>query len=169
MAHLKYVLEYQYDRYKNDYIDIEKTVAISNKEATSIIKLTPKMLYEHLQKGIGKVTPKGVTKFLPTYKLGKLKISLQYAYYLWSYRDDLGIYENTNSYGAGLICNNPITKKEFNHIIPNIDTLIDVQVMYDKEPVIQATQMSIREVVEKLQNMLEGVVKSGVLKGLVLY
>ena len=79
-----------YYKYKDwDWSDVIGSVEITDEEGVEISELTPQKLYNFIkQESIGKMTPLGRTRFLPCYQIGRIKISMQISYYLWSKRDD---------------------------------------------------------------------------------
>ena len=73
--------------------------------------------------------------------LGKLEISVQINYQLWSMRFDNHM-ENDNS---------PITRAEFDELVPHTDYWnIDVRIRYDGKPFVPATQMSLQNICDFL-------------------
>lgn len=80
---------------------------ISEEEAKMLQSIKPSVLYRYLKQFIGSVTQKGESRFIPQYKVGKLKLSLQISYYLWSIRCDEQRQDD----------NYPITEEEFIRIV----------------------------------------------------
>lgn len=136
----------------------EETCAITEDEYDVILHLTPELLYNYVKDCcIGKVTPSGETKFVPRFEFGKFSLSIQSAYYLWCKRDDeLGEQRLSVYMSGGSVNNSPMTEKEWNELFPSIDTYFDVMVEYGECYVpISPTQMSCRQLVRELLNMVE--------------
>lgn len=120
---------------------------ITDEELKQICGLEPEDILNHMKKSIGFMTPTGKSRFIPCIMLGKLEISVQINYQLWSMRMD-----------ANLSMDTPITKEEFDELVPNIDHWnIGVRIRYDGKPFIPATQMSLRCICEFLGDHIIGV------------
>lgn len=121
--------------------DVEYCYQITDEELGMICSLKSDDIYNHLVKSIDVMTPLGATKFIPCIMLGKLEISVQINYQLWSMRDDNNMRDD----------NSPITRAEFDKLVPNTDYWnIDVRIRYDGKPFVPATQMSLQNICDFL-------------------
>lgn len=121
--------------------DVEYCYQITDEELQMICNLKSDDIYKHLSESIGIMTPLGKTKFIPCIMLGKLEISVQINYQLWSSRVD-------NHMNGD---NSPITRAEFDKLVPNTDYWnIDVRIRYDGKPFVPATQMSLQDICDFL-------------------
>lgn len=125
----------------DEWNDVEYCYDVTDEELDLIGKLTIDDIHEHMKKSIGIMTPTGKTKLIPCIMLGKLEISVQINYQLWSLRLDRGRDED----------NSPITQEEFDelvtqHIYNWSAYNLDVRIRYDGKPFVLATQMSMQEI-----------------------
>ena len=121
---------------------------ISREEARMLQSIKPSALYRYLKQFIGKVTQRGESRFIPQYKVGNLKLSLQISYYLWSIRCDEQRQDD----------NSPITEEEFIRIVGDSaedGRVIDVKAWWDGNEIIEATQMSLETISNELYNMIK--------------
>lgn len=122
---------------------------ISDAEFRTIALLTPKFLYNWVKaNSVGIITPSGSTKFVTRFEFGNISLSLQVAYYLWSKRDD----EMPNYYYYTDL--RVMKKEEWDKLVPNIHSTIDVKVECGNDVVIEPTQLSFVEIVAVLQQMI---------------
>jgi hypothetical protein len=120
--------------------------SISDDELRQICELKPEDILAHMEKSIGKMTPLGPSKFIPAIMLGKLEISVQINYQLWSERED-----------GGRLMEPPITRQEFDILVPDVHYRnIDVRVLYDGRPFIKPTQMSLKGLCDCLGEAIIG-------------
>ena len=125
-----------YDNWNEDEVIYQSE--ISDEEFLILYNLTPDKLYHHMEQCIGQMTPQGESKFIPAYTNGKLKISMQISYYLWSKRG--ATFDNLN--------NEPINSQEFFEIVggnPDNTRFIDVKAWWDGNVILQATQATLSE------------------------
>lgn len=121
--------------------DVEYCYKITDDELKMICELNADYIYKHLEKSLGVMTPLGCTKLIPCIMIGKLEISVQINYQLWSLRQDLNMLDD----------NSPITREEFDTLVPSNDYKnIDVRIRYDNQPFVHATQMSLQEICDLL-------------------
>ena len=118
-----------------DEVVFEEIIEITDEEFDSLMDaLNPDLLLAHVAKCVGVMTPTDDTKFIPVYKIGDFKLSMQIAYYLWSNRLEEGR-RNDNS---------PITQDEYDRIMKHGEnTILDVKMTYKDTVIIKATQMEI--------------------------
>lgn len=122
---------------------------ISDVEFRTIALLTPEFLYNWVKaNSVGIITPSGSTKFVARFEFGNISLSLQVAYYLWSKRDD----EMPNYYHYTDL--RVMKKEEWDKLVPNIHSTIDVQVECGNDVIIEPTQLNFVEVVAELQQMI---------------
>ena len=135
-------LRYIIDEWEDEWA----TIDITDEDAEVFFNLNQDDIYEHLKKSIGVVTPCGKTRFVPRYNVGKLSISVQFAYYLWGKRTDK----------SGSFCDfdeSPITQDEFIKIVgsdANDTHILDVMVEWDGKRILQPTQMKLHNLVNHL-------------------
>lgn len=136
----------RYIGYIIDWFDDEwATIDITDEDAEVFFKLSQDDIYEHLKKSIGVVTPYGASKLVPRYNIGKLSISVQFAYYLWSKRAD--------EKDGWSVDDSPITQEEFIEIVgsdANNTHLLDVMVEWDGTRILPPTQMKLHDLVSHL-------------------
>ena len=133
---------------KDDYFsdEVEYCYEITERELKMITELKPEDLLQHMKQAIGVMTPLGKTKLIPCVILGKIEISIQINYQLWSLRDDRGRNDNK-----------PITQEELYRLVPNTTCRnIDVRIRYDNKPFVPATQMSLNEICNLLEMSIIG-------------
>lgn len=135
-----------------DYFEDEMdmcTCDISDVEFRTIALLTPEFLYNWVKaNSVGIITPSGSTKFVARFEFGNISLSLQVAYYLWSKRDD----EMPNYYHYTDL--RVMKKEEWDKLVPNIHSTIDVKVECDNAVIIEPTQLNFVEVIAELQQMI---------------
>lgn len=133
------------------YDDVVYCYEITDEECEMIGNLTIDDIHEHMKQAIGVMTPCGKSKFIPCIMLGKLEISVQINYQLWSLRDDEGRVKD----------NSPITADEFDKLVTqkmhNCRCWnLDVRMRYDGKPFINATQMSMQDICWELNCSIIG-------------
>lgn len=132
---------------QDDWDDYYFRYHITDDELRMICELTPTDILAHMKKSIGVITPLGATKLIPCIMLGKLEISVQINYQLWSMRQDLERGDD----------NSPISIEEFNQLVPNINHRnIDVRIRYDEAPFLPATQMSLSGICDFIGSSIIG-------------
>lgn len=135
-------LRYIIDEWEDEWA----TIDITDEDAEVFFNLNQDDIYEHLKKSVGVVTPVGKTKLVPRYNVGKLSISVQFAYYLWSKRtDESGRYNDFDE--------SPITQEEFIKIVgsdANDTHILDVMVEWDGKRILPPTQMKLHDLVYHL-------------------
>ena len=136
----------RYIGYIRDLIDDEwASIGITDEDAEVFFKLSQDDIYEHLKKSIGVVTPYGASKFVPRYNIGKLSISVQFAYYLWCKRAD--------GKDGWSVDESPITQEEFIEVVgsdANDTHLLDVMVEWDGIRILPETPMKLHDLVSHL-------------------
>lgn len=147
-------ITYEYfDCFEDEYM--KSSLEIFDSEADFIASLKPEMLRDWMRdNSIGRMSSLGSNKFIPRFEYEGLSLSLQINYQLWSMRYD----EREYPYSSQLTDNDyyyaPITEDEFNRVLPDLFTYIDVMVEYNGKRIIAPTQMTLTQVVSSLQSML---------------
>ena len=123
------------------YEDIERVYHATDKEVEFLKSIDVLYMYNHMKQSVGRMTPTGMSKFIPPIVCGGIEISLQINYQLWSIRFDSNRDKD----------NSPITEEEFDLLVDVAgEKYIDVRVRYNGLPLIMATQMSLWQ----LENVL---------------
>lgn len=123
----------RYDYFDEEDVLYEYEMPLDVEEFIQPDKWTPSAIRKFMHDNcVGKCSSIGDDKFIPCIKIGKLVVSCQINYYVWSLRVDRmaeqGIYDG-DLYSEEL--RNPTTEEEFNEVLPDNDSLMDVKVTYD--------------------------------------
>lgn len=123
------------------YEDIERVYHATDKEVEFLKSIDVLYMYNHMKQAVGRMTPMGMSKFIPPIVCEGIEISLQINYQLWSIRFDSNRDKD----------NSPITEEEFDLLVDVAgEKYIDVRVRYNGNLLIKATQMSLWQ----LENVL---------------
>lgn len=120
-----------YDGYcddDNQWDTVEKEIEQSDLDI--LAKITREDILRHLSQCIGKMTPRGETKFIDCMEIGNVTLSMQLSYQLDCLRDKNCCMRN---YGTSEFVrknderyNEPITEKEFGKLTENDDCRMDI-------------------------------------------
>lgn len=106
-----------------------------------LLALTPTYLHEYLRKNCIGRPSLGQDKFAPRLEVCGFSVSMQIHYYVWSKRTDK-IYHGEVSDD---ILYMPTTAEEFNEVLSDFDTYIDVQIHYGEKE-LTTGQMSLTQI-----------------------
>lgn len=123
----------RYDCYDEVYKEYEYEMPLSVEDMESLISWTPEKIRTFLYENCVGIRPcVGNEKFIPCIEIGKLRASLQVNYYVWSIRSEK-LFERGVHYGNKYDeeMEKMTTKEEFNQVIPDNETYIDVKFDYD--------------------------------------
>lgn len=141
-----------------DRVKYAETKKIEERDLDALSKITREDILNHLRKGIGKMTPRGETKYLDCLCIGNdIELSIQINYQLDCLRDkgyniryfdkpEFGVDDSDANY------NNPITKEELDYLTIADNRRLDV--MFDIcGHCFQSGQASISKIVEILNHL----------------